>query len=145
MTAYKNFEKSVQKSMQWIRELQGLGGILDDQEAYAVLRVVLHSLRDRLTLEEGAQLADQLPTALRGLYYEGWQPSKVPVKYNRMEFLDAVIRKLPQQNRDIDEKAAISSVFYLLQKHISAGEIEDIKSVLPKDFEDLWPHEKKAA
>ena len=46
-------------------------GTDDRQDAYRAVRGVLHTLRDRLPVEESAQLAAQLPTLLRGVFYEG--------------------------------------------------------------------------
>ncbi|AKB78938.1 hypothetical protein MSHOH_2455 [Methanosarcina horonobensis HB-1 = JCM 15518] len=38
------------------------------------LRATLHTLRDRLTIEEIVQLAAQLPLPIKGMYYDGWIP-----------------------------------------------------------------------
>jgi uncharacterized protein DUF2267 len=38
-------------------------------------------LRDWLQLNEAADLAAQLPTLLRGAYYEQWRPAVTPVKH----------------------------------------------------------------
>jgi hypothetical protein len=51
---------------------------------------VLQTLRDRLTVEEAAQLAAQLPMLVRGLYYEGWNPTVVPVDMDSADFLARV-------------------------------------------------------
>ena len=45
------------------------------------MRATLHALRDRLTVEEAAQFAAQLPMLIRGFYYEGWNPTDKPVRY----------------------------------------------------------------
>jgi uncharacterized protein (DUF2267 family) len=34
------------------------------------------------------------------------------------------------------------AVFKVLTKHVSAGEIEDIKHIMPEDLRELWPAEK---
>ena len=39
---------------------------------------MLHTLRDRLTVDVAAKLAAQLPTLIRGIYYEDWDPSRTP-------------------------------------------------------------------
>ena len=33
------------------------------------------------------------------------------------------------------------AVFKVLAKHVSNGEIEDIKHIMPKELQDLWPEE----
>jgi len=45
----------------------------------------LHATRDRLPVEEVAQLGAQLPMLLRGSYYEGWVPARAPLKERRRE------------------------------------------------------------
>ena len=34
---------------------------------------------------------------------------------------------------------AVSIVFALLARHVSAGEIKDIRSNMPSDMKELWP------
>jgi uncharacterized protein (DUF2267 family) len=50
----------------------------DSHHAYRVLRSFLHALRDQLTVDEAAKLAAQLPIFARGVFYEGWDPSRTP-------------------------------------------------------------------
>jgi uncharacterized protein (DUF2267 family) len=50
----------------------------DSHHAYRVLRSFLHALRDQLTVDEAAKLAAQLPIFVRGVFYEGWDPSRTP-------------------------------------------------------------------
>jgi uncharacterized protein (DUF2267 family) len=61
------FDETVQKTNTWLKEIAlDLGA--DRRRAYQVLRAVLHCLRDRLTVGEAAQLGDQLPMLVRGIY-----------------------------------------------------------------------------
>lgn len=94
--------------------------------SYAVLRAVLHALRDRLTVQEAADLAAQLPLLVKGIFYDGWDPSNVPKKIHKDEFI-AEIRK----------NEVIIVVLSVLRKHISEGELEDVLSVLPKDLSSI--------
>jgi uncharacterized protein (DUF2267 family) len=38
----------------------------------------------------------------------------------------------------VEPEEIARAVFQVLARHISAGEIEDIKHLLPKDLKDLW-------
>ena len=49
-------------------------------EVFGTVTSQLHALRDWLPLNEGADLAAQLPGLLRGAYYEQWRPATTPVK-----------------------------------------------------------------
>jgi uncharacterized protein (DUF2267 family) len=111
---------------------------MDTSEALTVLRVVLHQLRDRLTLEEAVDLGAQLPTFIRGVYYEGWQPRSVPHKVHTLQkFVDEVtIKLLP---RTVPAERAIRDVFAILAHHCDPGEISDVISQLPGELKGLWP------
>ena len=76
---------AVQTTQQWLNELCANGDLSDTGEAVAILRSVLHQLRDRLSLEEAVDLSAQLPLIVRGMYYEGWRPNKVQSKVSTPE------------------------------------------------------------
>jgi Uncharacterized conserved protein (DUF2267) len=67
-TGLEVFDKTVQTTNAWLNEIIEIIGP-DRHRAYRVLAAVLHSLRDRLTVNEAAQLGAQLPILLRGIYY----------------------------------------------------------------------------
>jgi len=66
-TGLEVFDKTVQTTNAWLKEIMEATG-LDRRKAYRALAAVLHALRDRLTVDEVAQLGAQL----RGLYYDQW-------------------------------------------------------------------------
>src|SRR5690606_30009690 len=95
MTLPATVSHAVQQMQEWLKELRDNGDFADESEAYSVLRAVLHQLRDRLTVEEAVDLGAQLPLIVRGVYFEVWQPHRVPEKVRtRQKFLDGVTMKL---------------------------------------------------
>jgi uncharacterized protein (DUF2267 family) len=136
-------EHAVQTAKSWITELaQDMGW--DERRAYRAFAAVLHALRDRLTVAETADLGAQLPLLVRGLYYEGWDPQGKPVKERRKEeFLDHIAAAL-RDDPEIFPEGVAWSVFKLLNRRISAGEIGDVKHILPAQIRSLWPEEKVA-
>ena len=70
-TGLEGFDKTVQTTNAWLKEIMEATG-LDRRRAYRALAAVLHALRDRLTVDEVAQLGAQLPILVRGLYYDQW-------------------------------------------------------------------------
>ncbi len=140
MTAYPRvFERTLQESEIWLKELTGTGPITDHQKALVALRGVLHHLRDRLTPEEAVQLGAQLPILIRGFYYEGWKPSATPVKERHAgDFVEGVRGELAG-HPELDPDEAVRAVFKLLNEHVSRGEIEDVIGMLPKPVQQYWP------
>ena len=130
---------TVQQLQEWLREISITAGLADETEALSVLRCVLHQLRDRLTIDESVQFAAQLPMIVRGIYFEGWQPRRVPDKAvkTRQEFLDALaVRMLP---RRLPPEPMAQCVFAILAHHLDPGEISDVIGQLPEDIKGLWP------
>lgn len=124
-------DRSVTSANAWLDELAAELGDGDRHAAYQVLRAFLHALRDRLTVDEAAQLAAQLPTLIRGIYYEGWDPSRTPRTYGTAhEFLAAVEEQLSGAG-DTQTSFAVEAAAKVLRHHVSPGEIEDVLAVLP--------------
>jgi uncharacterized protein (DUF2267 family) len=110
----------------------------DRRKAYLAMRATLHALRDRLTVEEVAQLAAQLPMLIRGFYYEGWDPTGKPLKIrDKEEFLGLVEQELRGSER-IDPERVARAVFKVLSDRVTEGEIEDVKHLLPAEIRELW-------
>lgn len=105
---------------------------------YLLLRETLHAVRDFLTVDEAADLAAQLPLLVRGVLYDGWDPSRTPVRRrNKADFLarvEARFRKEPLE----DPEGAIAAVFDLLRRHVSWGEFEEVKNAMRKPIRELW-------
>ncbi|MFP3942524.1 MAG: DUF2267 domain-containing protein [Alphaproteobacteria bacterium] len=131
------FDHSIQTTHEWLNDIGEVLGP-DAQRAYHAMRAVLHTLRDRLTVNEAADLAAQLPLFVRGVYYEGWQPARTPVKLRSREaFIERVQERLaggPPMNAEEATKA----VFAALKKHCEPGEMADISAQLPRDLSAMF-------
>ena len=137
-TGIDALEHALQLTNVWLKALMRRLGTDDRHVAYLALRATLHALRDRLTVEEAAHLDAQLPMLVRGLYYEGWRPAGKPLKeHSAAAFLEHV--RTEARNPRFHPEPAVGAVFGLLADRLSAGEIEDIKSVLPRPIRAFWP------
>ncbi|MDB5166602.1 MAG: hypothetical protein JWM37_674 [Candidatus Saccharibacteria bacterium] len=122
--------QTIEQSYGWPKERR--------EQSYDALRAVLHAMRDRLTVAEAADFAAQLPMLIRGIYYEGWNPSKVPLKMDREEFLRRVQQNFPYEIEGGMDKL-VPTVLTALKEFVSEGEFDDIRSILPKDLVGLVP------
>jgi uncharacterized protein (DUF2267 family) len=134
------FDTTVQKTNRWLNDAMGVLDTKDKHKAYLAFRSTLHALRDRMTVEEVAQFAAQLPMLMRGFYYEGWDPTGKPLKLRtREEFLDRIAQELSGAAVGLDPEPLARAVFVVLEEHLSEGEIEDLKASLPDTIRELWP------
>jgi uncharacterized protein (DUF2267 family) len=139
--------RSVQKTNVWLRDVNYELSWSTFQRGYLSLRAVLHALRDRLTTQEVAQFAAQLPIFIRGIYYEGWNPARTPIKSRGKElFLRQVRAEFAHtRNPDVDAEHITRAIFRVLQKHVSKGELEQLKMILPRELREFWPEQNAAA
>lgn len=139
-TGFDVFDRTVQKTNLILQELGDALHMEDTHDVYLSLRTVLHALRDRLHPGEAAQLAAQLPTLLKGVYFDGWRPSAPPLKIrDRQEFLDGIRATLESRMPTADADRITRAVFALLTEHVSEGEIEQVVGSLPAELRELWP------
>lgn len=132
-------ESTVQQTYQWLNEIRAELGWDDEQRAYLALRGTLHALRDHLVVDESAQFAAQLPMLVRGLYYEGWDPSRVPVKERRQaQFLDRINRAFARTDYDQEPAQVARAVLQVLGSNLSGGETEQVMRGLPAEVQELW-------
>jgi uncharacterized protein (DUF2267 family)/CBS domain-containing protein len=130
------FAKTVQTTDIWLEELcQALGS--DRNFAWKVLSTVLHKLRDRLPLTLAAHLGAQLPLLVRGVYYDQFEPAKLPLACDFESFVAEVDEWLADA-RPVDPEDAVAAVFALLSRHIPAGQIIKVQDALPEELTVFW-------
>ncbi|MEV4482861.1 DUF2267 domain-containing protein [Micromonospora coxensis] len=134
------FETSMDKTNLILKDIEQAYGWPKEQrnQSYAALRTVLHLLRDRMTVQESAEFAAQLPVLVRGIYFDGWQPDNVPIKLNRDDFLYEVRQGFPYDVEGGPERVT-QVVLDTLRRHITQGEWDDVRSTMPKDMQQLIP------
>jgi uncharacterized protein (DUF2267 family) len=135
MTGLETFDRTVHRTNEWVHELMDELPCRDKHKAYVAMKATLHALRDRLTVDETAQLAAQLPMLVRGFYYEGWDPSDKPIRErHKREFLAHIAREFAEY----DSEAVARAVFRVLLRHVSEGEIAAVKHLMPAELQELW-------
>lgn len=132
------FDADLQHANVWLKEISRRLAVEDAAVAKRALRGVLHALRDRLGPENAAQLAAQLPTLIRGVFYEGWRPSDRSSERRGSDFLAHVAVNMGR-GAAVDIGAGVDAVLHTLWKHIDPGEVAKIKAILPPDLGALWP------
>ena len=114
----------------WLAVVRDRLGTDDRQLAYRVLRAWLHTVRDRLTVEAAAHFAAQLPELLRGVFYEGWNPSHVPTRYGVDGFVARFAGSAGTTRAEVPRAAAV--VTSALDELCSPGQLDHVLKPLPE-------------
>jgi uncharacterized protein (DUF2267 family) len=137
MSSLHDLSAEAKATEAWVDDLMQLLGWHERQRAYLALIATLHALRDCLGRDETVYVGAQLPTLLRGLYYEGWHP-RARLVTSRSAFLERI---LDGMHRDVavDPEQVARAVLALLATHMPAAELEDAKAATPPALHNLWP------
>ena len=139
-----NFEKYASKGNEVLKELaEELNDPGNKVVAGKLLRGVLHTVRNIIPLEESFQFIAQLPLILKGVYVDGWTPLK---KHERIKHLDEFVEQVfvkakldPKTHFPrMEPEEVVKAVIRVLRQHVSQGEIDDIRSSMPKGLIELW-------
>lgn len=147
-----NFDQYAQEGKAFLRELAAnLGHPEDEQTTARILRAVLHTFRDRITISENLDVLAQLPMFLKSVYVEQWKYRETPLKLRTLEdFKDAVKAeqaRLGEQQFQWKEptEEIIKTTFLSLKKFLTEGEAADVLSQMPKEIQELFDFEQQHA
>lgn len=135
-----SLNRTLQETQEWLKELAASAPFRDEEQAYTAFRAVLHSVRDRLIVEEAVHFSAQLPMLVRGFYFEGWRPALAPNEEETpREFHASVAESLRNARLDLDPAEATRAVLEFLERKMDAGQIRHVKEQMPKPLQELWP------
>lgn len=139
------FDRTLQETHIWLNDVMDRMGVPADRRdemlrrrAYQALRAVLVTLRDRLTVDLAAALAAQLPLLLRGVFYEGFEPSRMPETYRDLEEFERRVAEYAH-GADLNPREVVPMIFGVMNDHLSEGLIDKVVQALPKPLRRRWP------
>lgn len=119
--------------------------VKDTEKAGRILSSILHALRDVISKEESLNLIAQFPMFLKAVYVNGWTTRKKRKIKNMEEFINLIrkyngVTSVNDFESDDTAESYIFTTFVALRKYISFGELEDIRTELPKDLKSMVYH-----
>ena len=135
LTNVDSLDRSIAKTNAWLAGVAEGFGADDRRFACRMMRAWLHVPRDRLIVPVAAHFAAQLPELLRGVFYDGWNPSRVPVKYGPDEYVARFPREAAVHDSDVAKAAAV--VTAVVRMHVSGGVVDEVPGLLPADLRGL--------
>jgi len=141
------FDATIERSIDWLRDLMRELNWTDYRKSHVALRFVLQGLRDHLPMDDAINFGNQLPTLIRGFYFENWDVHGKPMPWKSRDDLLAGICKCFDENERPQGSAEfiVRAVFRLLERKASEGEIEDLDHFLTPALRELWPSTRRAA
>lgn len=140
-TGVHALEQSLRDAQGWVSSVALRLNTRNGNLALSSLKATLHAVRDQLDRGVVAALGQRLPTAVRGLYYDGWDPATAPgPAASREEMMARIEHESPRTPRIKPAraaKAALEVIFERLPATVMAPVIER----LPEDLHELWPDE----
>ena len=120
------------KGEQFIAEVRNLAELDTNEDAQKATRATLETLKERLAGNEPSNLAAQLPPEIAP-YVEGDGGREA---FSLEEFYDRVAQK---QGVDHDEAIRHArAVATVVQTSVTGGELDDVRSQLGDDYEELF-------
>jgi uncharacterized protein (DUF2267 family) len=135
-----SIERTTQKTREWLGDLCEELATEDARSAWRLQRAYFHVLRDRLTIDEAAQLAAQLPHLLRGVFYEGFDPGHQPQLIRDRDVFLGVLAQEAEIGDPAEAARGAAAVTRMLGRHITAGELDDVFAQLPREIRDVLEH-----
>lgn len=116
----------------WLADVGSAFGTRDRRYCHRAVRAYLHTLRDRLSVDAAVKFGQQLPELLRGTYYDGWEPSRVPMKYGLEQYTQrfAVQAGIPP----VQVPATAATITEVIAGHMSPGQLAETLAELPTEL-----------
>lgn len=137
-TGLDAFDRAVHAANGWLHELDSRMGWEDRNKAWRVMTLSLRMIRDAIPPAEAAQLAAQLPLLMRGAFYEGWRPAGERETARTVEAFLAPLAAAYDRNPEFEAEAAFREALAVIRRHVSEGEMEDVRRTLPEELRGLW-------
>ncbi len=140
-----HFEKYAQEGNYFLNSLaKDFGHPEEVGRTGILLRAILHTFRDRITISQSFHFMSQLPMFLKAIYVDNWKYHEKPMSMRSKEEFAQEVEKHQQQYGEQEfswEKSTeemIRIVFQHLGQYVSEGELQDVRSQLPQDLVDLF-------
>jgi uncharacterized protein (DUF2267 family) len=132
---FDGFDHATRTARTWLGEIAATLGTDDQRFVFRAVRGWLHTLRDRLGVDTAADFAAGLPELWRGVFYDGWQPAKVPVKYHADEYRRRFAHEAGIPPTEVP--AVARAVTAGLRQLLSPGQLDHAMAQLPDQLREL--------
>lgn len=141
-----DFDKYRNEANAFMNDLSADLGHADEQRrVFTIVKAVMHTIRDRITISESFDLMAQLPFFLKAVYVDQWKYSnKPPLSYDTIEEMKQAVKdqQAKRGERDFDwdestDKIIVTVLKHLKKEYFTEGQLEHIRDQMPKEVKEV--------
>lgn len=137
MTLPQDYENASRDFDRFMDDLLEISMLATHHQAYAVLRGVLHTFRQHLTVEQALRFADALPPVIRALFVEDWHPRADPPPFPPEAQLIAEVQSV-RKDHNLASASSIRDVAQALRRNVAMGDFRRTLDTLPAAAQRYW-------
>lgn len=127
-------------SKEWSAFLSDVKGKMDltsDNMAYTAVDGVLQVFRQRLTVQQGLDFANVLPSVLRAIFVFRWDTDQPPVPFADRDTLTAEVKRV-RVNHNLTPDNAIEATAWAVRRCTNRSDFERVLTRLPDGAQAFW-------
>lgn len=111
--------------------------LTSDNMAYTAVDGVLQVFRRRLTVQQGLDFADVLPSVLRAIFVYRWDTGQAPVPFADRATLTAEVQQV-RVNHNLTPDNAIEATAWAVRRVTNRLDFERVLARLPEGAQAFW-------
>ena len=129
-------ERASELHIEWCQDLARRLSLSTTHQSGPQMRAVMHELRNALSPECVARIANAFPALERGIFIEGWNPDQeVETPRDADEFAERIYRRVAAHHARVDD--LVPEVFALWRDRLG-DDANAIRDCLPAPLRELW-------
>lgn len=137
-TKVNSLNRSIQSTNMWLNDIQMELKWPDMERVYAATKAMLHTLRDCMIVEEVFHLSAQFPLLLKGVFFDGYDPTGKPLDVDNRNKFFAIIQDRFDKTSGLDGEVITRATLKVLYKRVGVGEMNDVMANMSDDIQGLF-------
>ena len=121
----------------FVEDVKERTGLQSDNMVYTAVDGVFRTFRRRLVVADAIAFANVLPSVLRAIFIQDWDPSEPPRPFTDRKSMTQEAQAL-RKNHNLTPDNAIEAVAWSLWRRVDHGEFERVLARMPPEAREFW-------
>lgn len=108
-----------------------------DNMTYTAVDAVLQVFRRRLTAQQGLDFASVLPSVLRAIFVNNWEPTEYPARFSERTELTSEVKQV-RVNHNLTPDNAIEATAWAIRRCTNKRDFERVLQKMPEGSDAFW-------